>query len=492
MIEKIVEKAKKENRKVYIYAHKFPDGDAISSAQAIAQYLKEFNIEAEYVVTNPVNLYTHLVGKIPTRQKVDENSISIIVDTSTLNYAENNLFQSSLPQDIFVIDHHIKDEEKGCIEDELNIPPQNVIRDSSASSTCEILLNEFEKENINPKIANMLTLGIITDTASLRFIKDNTLKNLQTLLKIGADYEYVMSMCNKKNNLKGEVGLAKILLNSRKFKIGDTFGIIASINNRSVKFFETKYGIRKIQKKIFKMSGIENCSFNCICAENIPNEFDLEFRNSSIYGNFNVQPLAAMYGGGGHYGASGCHVKSQTTLVNEYNEKTMSSDIMKKVIERYSKQAIDVKKINLTENDRKLLEIYNKTKRFTKGATPEMLSQIDDLYKNGANYDYVVTEFKPYEIFMIQNELMSRIQSRDYMQRNPNVKIFLSSQDVDTLTRKYKISENEILDTINVFSNINIETASIILQNGKSVVIDKNGNIKYSNQNNLIDRSQIK
>ena len=106
MIEKIVEKAKKENRKVYIYAHKFPDGDAISSAQAIAQYLKGFNIEAEYVVTNPVNLYTHLFGEIPTRQKVDVNSISIIVDTSTLNYAENNLFQSSLPQDIFVIDHY--------------------------------------------------------------------------------------------------------------------------------------------------------------------------------------------------------------------------------------------------------------------------------------------------------------------------------------------------------------------------------------------------
>ena len=184
--------------------------------------------------------------------------------------------------------------------------------------------------------------------------------------------------------------------------------------------------------------------------------------------------------------------KILTFIVNEYNEKTMSSDIMEKVIERYSKQAIEVKKINLTEIDRKLLEIYNKTKRFTKGVTPEMLSQIDDLYKNGANYNYVVTEFKPYEIFMIQNELMSRIQSRDYMQRNPNVKIFLSSQDVDTLTRKYKISENEILDTINVFSNINIETASIILQNGKSVVIDKNGNIKYSNPNNLIDRLQIK
>ena len=42
---------------------------------------------------------------------------------------------------------------------------------SSASSTCEILVNEFEEENINPKIANILTLGLITDTAKLKFIK---------------------------------------------------------------------------------------------------------------------------------------------------------------------------------------------------------------------------------------------------------------------------------------------------------------------------------
>ena len=35
MIEEIIEKAKKGNKKVYIYAHKFPDGDAIRSSCAI-------------------------------------------------------------------------------------------------------------------------------------------------------------------------------------------------------------------------------------------------------------------------------------------------------------------------------------------------------------------------------------------------------------------------------------------------------------------------
>lgn len=96
MIEKIIEKAKKENKKVYIYAHKFPDGDAISSSQAIVEYLKQFNIQATYIVTNPVKSYSDIVGEIPTGQKVDENSISIIVDTSTLDYAENKLFKKSL------------------------------------------------------------------------------------------------------------------------------------------------------------------------------------------------------------------------------------------------------------------------------------------------------------------------------------------------------------------------------------------------------------
>ena len=51
MIESIIEKAKNQNRKVYVYAHKFPDGDAISSSLAIVEYFKNQGISAQYVVT---------------------------------------------------------------------------------------------------------------------------------------------------------------------------------------------------------------------------------------------------------------------------------------------------------------------------------------------------------------------------------------------------------------------------------------------------------
>ena len=93
------------------------------------------------------------------------------------------------PEDIFVIDHHLKSNEIASIEEELKIPEENVLRAPSASSTCEMLANEFDSEQISVTIAEMLTLGLMADTAKLKFLKANTLQNLQVLLEKGADYK---------------------------------------------------------------------------------------------------------------------------------------------------------------------------------------------------------------------------------------------------------------------------------------------------------------
>lgn len=473
MIEKLIEKAKKENKKVYIYAHKFPDGDAISSSCSIVEYLKSNGIDASYVVTNPVNSYTQVVGEILTTQSVDSNSISLIVDTSTLDYAENKMFLGSQPEDIYVIDHHMKAKGMSCIEDELKLPTDNVLRDSSASSTCEILVNEFEREKLSPQIANMLTLGLMTDTAKLKFLKPDTLQNLQTLLQSGADYSHIISMCTRKSNLRDEVGLAKVLLNSKKIDIGDTFGIVLPIDNKTVSSMNSQYGLRAIQKKIFKMSDITNCSFNCMFAENTPGEYDLEFRSSSVYGNFDVQKLATMYGGGGHYNASGCHLSQK----NGYNVQAISTAINQYVSDMYSEQATGLEDITLTDTDKELASILDETDRLTKGVTPEILSKVDDLKKHGANYDYTFKTFKTFERFMLENEILSRVPNTALGKKNPSVDITLSPQDVDTLCQRYNVSEDEILSVIGTFSNINIQSATISLPNGRKTTIDRNGNI---------------
>ena len=490
MIDRIVEKAKKQNKKVYIYAHRFPDGDAISSASAIAEYLKEKGIDAKYIITNPVNTYSKVVGQISSTRTVDKDSIAIIVDTSTLDYAENKLFSKNSPENTFVIDHHIKSEGIPCIEDQLGLEKQNVIRDPLASSTCEILVNEFERKKITPKIAEMLTLGLMTDTAKLKFLKPNTLKNLQVLLEAGADYEKVVSLCTRKSDLRNEVGMAKILLNSQKVNIGDTFGIILPVNNEIVNSMNSEFGLRSIQKKIFKMADINNCSFNCIFAENSAGEFDLEFRSSSIYGDFDVYDLAAINGGGGHHNASGCHLSKK----NGYNGDTIFAYISKYLSDKYLDQATGLKPITLTEKDKELTTILNKTKRLTKGVDASVLSKIDNLRNSGANYDYTFINFKTYERFMLENEILSRIPSNIYMQKQPNVNINLNRENLNMLLEKYNVSEDEILSLIDMFSCINIKTATITLPDGKKRSISNNGDISTGhvvNKNKSVEEISI-
>lgn len=97
----------------------------------------------------------------------------------------------------------------------------------------------------------------------------------------------------EKYKQKDEVGLAKVLLKAQKFSIGNTFGLICLCNHYQVNELAKQYGIRNLQKKIFKMSDIENCSFLCMGAENAPKQYDLEFRSTATCGDFNVLKLAS-------------------------------------------------------------------------------------------------------------------------------------------------------------------------------------------------------
>ena len=473
MIKEIIEKAKTENKKVYIFAHKFPDGDAISSSMALANYLKIQGIEAKYVVTTPMKSFKGVVGDIPVTSKIESDEISIILDTSTVDYAQNQLFKKSSLEDIYVIDHHEKIDDARCIEDELGLPSSHVLRNSNASSVCEILVNELQKENVTTQIADMLTLGLLTDTAKLKFLKSGTLLNLSKLMEMGANYEQVLKCCSRKSNLKEEVGMAQMFLKTKKFDIGDTFGLILSIDNSEVENLNRNYRVRSPQKKIFKMLDIEGCSFNCISAENNPGEFNLEYRSTPIYGNFNVLQLAAIHNGGGHYNASGCPIRES----EGYNINSIEDEVEQQAVSMYSEQAINLQPVVLSKQDKELASILEKTSHLSKGITPEILSRVDELIKDGANYEYVFKSFKTFEQFMIKNEILSRIPSDVYNQKKPKVFISLSQQNIDSLKQKYQVGEDEILNAIIMFSDINIDSATISLPDGRQSSIDYNGNI---------------
>lgn len=476
MIEKIIEKAKQSNKKVYIYAHKFPDADATSSSLALAEYLKSFGIDAKYVVSSQTEASNKLIGEIPSTDSVEPNSISIILDTSTFAYTENKNFQSSSPENIYIIDHHGKNENTKCIEESLGIPSENVIRNPNSSSACEILLNEFDQSKINKTIATLLTLGLYSDTAKLQFIKPSTIDNLIKLLKLGADYKNVVALCSEKLNLKAEVGIAKALLKAQKFAIGNTFGLILSLDNQEVNSLSTNFFIRSPQKKIFKMNNIENCSFTCMFAENEPKKFDTEFRSSSIYGNFDVLKLATMHNGGGHHNAAGCLIEAAPLQTKENIEDKFKLE----ALELYSDTTPQISNVEPNKQDQELAQIMETTKRFTTKTSLELFEKVNELIKAGANYSYVFKKFKSFEKFMLQNEILSRIPFGIFEQQKPVVYLNIAPQDFDDLIKKYSITYEDILSSIDVFSDIDVASATISLPSGKKSSIDSNGVIKMS------------
>jgi hypothetical protein len=232
------------------------------------------------------------------------------------------------------------------------------------------------------------------------------------------------------------------------------------------------------------MSDITDCSFNCIAAENIPGRFDLEFRSSQTYGNFNVLQLATNHGGGGHFNASGCTLTDKTS-------EDISALIIDETTTMYSEQGTNLEKITLTKTDEELVQILAQTDRLTKNVTPELLKKVQELINNGANYIYAYKKFKTYERFMLENELLSKIPESTYSQRFPIVSIYLSKPEIDTLCEKYNITEQDILQTIEMFTNIDVNFATISLPGGKKIQINSKGKISADNSDSKKSHSHL-
>ncbi|MBR5226765.1 MAG: DHH family phosphoesterase, partial [Clostridia bacterium] len=166
MINDIIEKAKVEKKKLFIYTHKMPDIDSIFAAYALKEYLALFGIQSKYVMGT-----SHKKFRVE-RNTDTTNSISVILDTVTVGQAESNRFLKSWKNDIYVYDHHGRSSTTNLlIEEELGLPKSNVKRLENVTSTCEVLFRDFNPKKITPRIAYFLLTGILANSGLLRHPK---------------------------------------------------------------------------------------------------------------------------------------------------------------------------------------------------------------------------------------------------------------------------------------------------------------------------------
>lgn len=458
MINDIIEKAKIERKNVFIYTHKTPDVDSIFAAYAVGEYLKGFGVKSRYVMDTSNKEFR------VQRNTDTTNSISIVLDTVTVNQAENNRFLKSWKNDIYVYDHHTRSSTMNAlIEEELGLSKSNVKRLPNLTSTCEVLLKDFNPKKITPKVAYFLLTGILANTGILRFPKDGTYDSVRQLVSLGADFDG----CTREilaTKLGIEIGISEALKNVKKLPLGNLFCLVLYLDNDKVEFYKNHYDLKNIHKKINKINHIENCPISMIIAENVPGEFDVRIRSNNIYGNYSAHEIAEKYHGGGNTFAAGCHFSTNEGFNGEKIVKMLLNDIYTK----FENESIEKEAVTPHKLDNALKTLLAETKNLTKGVTINTINYLEKLKNAGVNYEYIMNDFQSFEQFMLKNEIFSKIPLCQCNTKYPTITLNLSQKETMELQEKYKITNLDILKTLDSFKNIKLHSVEIVLPDGTS------------------------
>ena len=301
---------------VYIMGHRNLDLDAIASCTAMYEYVKAFN-KKPMIVINDIRHekgVKKVLEKIKTsykivkssKIKIDNKSLLIIVDTNKEYLLQDRELFNKV-QHILVIDHHDPSD--------ASITKGLVIIDRDTSSTCEMITDLLDKENIkvDSYTATLLLSGIVLDTNNY-VIKttENTFRTSYILTTWGADPRYVQSLL--KQDIKSYVARQKVITNVKQIKnIAISFAKSDVIYRREdlAKIADTLLQFDKIEAS-FVVGKLENESIG-ISARSL--------------GNINVGKILEEFNGGGDENEAGAAVENST--IKEVEERL--KEIIKKI-----------------------------------------------------------------------------------------------------------------------------------------------------------------
>ena len=301
---------------VYIMGHRNLDLDAIASCTAMYEYVKAFN-KKPMIVINDIR-HEKGVKKVlekikisykivkSSKIKIDNKSLLIIVDTNKEYLLQDRELFNKV-QHIAVIDHHDPSD--------ASITKGLVIIDRDTSSTCEMITDLLDKENIkvDSYTATLLLSGIVLDTSNY-VIKttENTFRTSYILTTWGADPRYVQSLL--KQDIKSYVARQKVITNVKQIKnIAISFAKSDVIYRREdlAKIADTLLQFDKIEAS-FVVGKLENESIG-ISARSL--------------GNINVGKILEEFNGGGDENEAGAAVENST--IKEVEERL--KEIIKKI-----------------------------------------------------------------------------------------------------------------------------------------------------------------
>ena len=290
-----------EASKVFIMGHKYIDLDAIGSALGVYEYVNNRNKQSTIIINDTTlekgvkKALTKISNKYNIKKSDEitfaETDLLIIVDTNK-SYLLQDIDAVNKFKNIVVIDHHDTNEQ--------SMTKGFIIIDRDSSSTCEMIVDLLDKENIkiSPIIATLLLSGIVLDTNNF-VVKTtkNTYRTSYILTTWGAspiDVQYLL-----KQDIKEYTSRQKVITNVKQI---NNIAISNGISN--IKY--RREDLAKIADTLLQFDKIE-ASF--VIGKLTNGNIGISSRS---LGNINVGQILEKFNGGGDENEAGASIENTT------------------------------------------------------------------------------------------------------------------------------------------------------------------------------------
>ncbi|MBU1627058.1 bifunctional oligoribonuclease/PAP phosphatase NrnA [bacterium] len=325
VFHEIVEK----NHSFVILVHRYPEGDAIGSQLALGLMLNNHGKKVDMLNYDPLPWqYKFLPGcnliKVTNNFEKDYD-VGIILDCSDFERTNFSSDDKSRIKNLINIDHHLSNSYFGDI---------NII-DPHASSTGEMVYNLSENMNfeLDQNIALNIYTAIITDTGSFRYSNttSETLLIASRLVKIGIDVAWT----NENLFEIGTVGKLKLwgeALSKIELECNNLISILIVTEDM---FRQSNAEFSDTENLINNGLSIIGVEVSLLFNELSTDLYKVSFRSK---GKINVAKVAAIFGGGGHFRASGCKISGvldqvKNRVINVLENELLSNELLKDKVE---------------------------------------------------------------------------------------------------------------------------------------------------------------
>lgn len=296
--------------RIIIYRHKNPDGDALGSQQGLTRILRENYPSKEILAVGDMTPRYAFMAPLPLDELTDEQykgALAIILDSGSRALISDDRY--TLADATARIDHHIFCEKIADAE----------VIDTSFESCCG-MITALAMEcgwQVSAEAAKSLYTGMITDSGRFRY--DST--NAQTFRLASFLMERQFSTADIYQNLYAD-DLSMIQLRAKfTLKIQLTSCGVAYIytpldeaKGYGVDTFTISRGMVNVMSEIRGIHTWVNFTES-------ENGVLCEIRSNQ----YNINPIATKYGGGGHQKASGATLKSKDEAMLLLQDLTMLS-----------------------------------------------------------------------------------------------------------------------------------------------------------------------